>query len=173
MSAAGDDTTRGQLSNAVSVSGHRDGRSGPRLGPHALFWLWFAAGMSGAVSFMGMFSIGLFVLPVALALLIAAVLLTATHLSYWPSVLGFGLAGGVGLMWLGYVLGTAGPDQISCSGSSNGPTTCTSNGVPYDPNSIDWLSAAPWLVLGALVAIASVTAFVVLTRLTRGAARNP
>lgn len=185
MGAARDDTTRGPDTNAARVSGHLDAanpyadRPRPPCPPTswlvrvALFGLWALTGAVGLVSVFGILSIGAYVLPFAIAACCLAVWLTVPHPDRWPSVTGVGVALGAAVAWVGSVIGTASPDQVSCSGSSNGPTTCTSHGLPYDPQAFAWSTAAFWLVLGLAIAGASVAAFVVVTRVTTGAVRSP
>lgn len=113
--------------------------------------LWTLTGMLGVVTVLGMFSIGIFVLPLAFASFGVALWLTIKQPSRWPSTFGLGLAAALGLAWFGVVMARSSPSEMSCSGSSDGPTICTSDGVPMDPNPFDLVAAAPWFGL-ALVA---------------------
>ncbi len=188
MGAARDDTTRGPDPNAARVSGHLDGANvvnpyadrprppSPPASPLvriALFGLWALTGALALVSVFGILSIGAYVLPFAIAACCVAVWLTVPHPDRWPSVTGVGMALGAAVAWVGWVIGTASPDQVTCSGSSDGPTTCSSHGLPYDPGAFAWSSAALWLALGLVIAVASVAAFVIVTRVTTGAVRSP
>jgi hypothetical protein len=125
----------------------------PASAPTGLFALWTLTGLAGVLTVMGMFSIGIFVLPFAIALLVLSVVLTSRAPQSWPAVAGLGLALAVGLIWLGWVLATSGPSELSCSASSDGPTTCTSNGVPIDPTAIEWVRAVPWFAAAFAVAL--------------------
>jgi hypothetical protein len=87
--------------------------------------------------------------------------------------------GGRGALWLGYVLGNAGPDEQSCQSGPGGPVTCTSHGQPYAPG-FDLGAALPWFVVGTVVTLASLAAYLWLVRvrrpdplLTTGAAGSP
>ncbi|MFC7486866.1 hypothetical protein ACOCJ7_11555 [Knoellia sp. CPCC 206453] len=137
----------------------------PTFAPMGLFALWTLTGLAGVLTVMGMFSIGIYVLPVAIALLVLSVVLTTRAPDSWPAVAGLGLALAVGLIWLGWVLATSGPSELSCSGSSDGPTTCTSNGVPIDPNAIEWVKATPWFAAAFAVALLTFVSYAAARRL--------
>lgn len=139
------------------------------LGSTGLLALWTLTGLAGVLTFMGMFSIGIFVLPVAIALLVLSVVLTSRRPGAWPAATGLGFALAVGLVWLGVVLATSGPSQMTCWGSSDGPSQCTSNGVPINPDAMAWATAAPWFV-GALVVAVATGAIYVLAARTRSSA---
>ncbi|WP_353950641.1 hypothetical protein V6K52_13500 [Knoellia sp. S7-12] len=100
---------------------------------------------------------------------VLSVVLTSRRPGGWPAVTGLGFALAVGLVWLGWVLATSGPSQMTCWGSSDGPSQCTSNGVPIDPDAIAWATAAPWFV-GALVIAVATGAIYVLSARTRSSA---
>lgn len=138
-----------------------------------LVGLWTLTGLVWVLSVMGMFSIGIFVLPVAIALLVTSTILTARRPHNWPSVAGLGLALAVGMTWLGWVLATSGPSEISCSGGSNAPLTCTSNGLPIDPNAVEWGVVAPWFGAAIVVAVSTVAAFYLAAMRTRSSAAMP
>lgn len=132
-----------------------------------LFALWLLAGLTTALSFFGMLSIGIFVLPFAAALVILAVWMTTRGPGRWPSVAGMGAAFGLALVWFGVVLGRSSLSAVTCRGSSDGPTVCTTaDGRPWDPDAFQWPSAAPWLALGVAVFVGSLTAFVIVRRVT-------
>lgn len=141
------------------------------MGSAGLLALWTLTGLAGVLTFMGMFSIGIFVLPFAIGLLALSVVLTSRRPGSWPAVTGLGFALAVGLVWLGWVLATSGPSQMTCWGSFDGPSQCTSNGVPIDPDAIAWATAAPWFV-GALVIAVATGAIYVLTARTRSSAEG-
>lgn len=123
-----------------------------------LVGLWVLTGLAWVLTVMGMFSIGIVVAPFAVALLVLAVLRTSRRPGGWWSLAGLGFALAIGLGWLGWVLATSGPAEMACSGSSNGPTTCTSDGAVVDPNVIEWATATPWFVAAAVLGVASLAA---------------
>lgn len=127
-----------------------------------LLLLWTLTGLAWVLTFMGMFSIGIFVLPVAIGLLVLSIIRTVQRPSRWPAIAGLGLAFSVGVAWLGWTLASAGPSEMSCSGSSNGPTVCTSGGRVIDPDAVDWSIAIPWLVVASVIALVSVAGYFVL-----------
>ena len=141
-----------------------------------LVGLWALTGAAWVLTFMGMFTIGIFVAPVAVALLVLSILLTVRRPDGWPAVAGLGISLTGGIVWLGTVLATAGPSQLSCAGSSGGPTVCTSQGRVVDPDAFQWGVAAPWFLAAVLVAVATGATFVLAqrqVRLTRDWARSP
>ncbi|EAP97737.1 hypothetical protein JNB_19743 [Janibacter sp. HTCC2649] len=136
----------------------------PTSAPTGLFVLWMLTGLAGVLALMGMLTIGIFVLPIAIALLVLSIILTERRPNGWPAVAGLGLSLAAGLIWLGWVLATAGPNDISCSGGSDVPTTCTSNGVPIDENAIAWAKAIPWFAAAAAVVLLSCLGYVALRK---------
>ena len=138
-----------------------------------LIGLWALTGTAWVVTFLGMFSIGIFVLPIAIELLVTAIVLTSRRPGGWPSMAGLGVALAAGLVWLGWIIASPGPSQLSCSGSSDGPTQCTSNGLPVDPNAVDWTAAAPLVVAAAVVTVLSVVAYSLAAASTRSSAAIP
>lgn len=133
-----------------------------------LFGLWVLTGLAFVLTFMGMFSIGIFILPVAVGLLVVSIVLTTRRPAGWPALAGLGVSFAAGVAWLGWtVAGSARFDEVSCSGGSNQPTVCTSHGRVIDPDSVDWVAAAPWLGAAALIAVVSVVFYAVATSMTR------
>lgn len=132
--------------------------------------LWTVTGLAFVLSVMGMFSVGILVLPVAVALLVLSVVVTARRPGSWPSVAGVGLALAAGLAWLGWVLATSGPSQLSCSGSSDGPTTCTSRGRVVDPDAVEWANAVPWFAAATVAAVVTGVLYVLAMARTRSRA---
>jgi hypothetical protein len=123
------------------------------MGVMPLLLLWTLTGLAWLVTFLGMFSIGIFVLPVAVGLLVLSIVLTTRRPGEWPAIAGLGLALSVGVAWLGWTLAAAGPSELSCSGSSNGPAVCTSGGRVVDPDAVDWGVATPWFAAAFAVAL--------------------
>ena len=120
--------------------------------PVPLLALWALTGSAGVVSVLGMFSIGMFVAPLALALLAVAVVLTARRPGSWPSMAGLGLALAAGLAWLGVVLARADPSTGSCSATPDGVVTCVSEGRPVAPDAFVTAAAVPWFAAAGVVA---------------------
>jgi len=139
----------------------------------ALLALWTVAGLLWVVTVAGLLSIGLFVAPLAGALLVLAIVLTVRRPGSWPAVAGLGFALAAGLVGLGLFLGSAGPSQGSCSATPDGVETCTSGGLAYDPDAFVWSTGAPWFATAAVVAVLTVVAYVALRRVTRGWVRSP
>lgn len=126
----------------------------PTSSPWLLFGLWALTGSAFVLSFLGMFSIGIFVLPFAVALLVWAIVLTVRRPESWPSIAGLGLALALGLVWFGTILGgSARFDQLSCSGGSDVPMTCTSYGQVVDPDAFEWANATPWFAAAFAVGL--------------------
>lgn len=118
-----------------------------------LFALWTLTGLACVVTVLGMFSIGIFVAPVTIALVVLSVVLTSRHPGSWPAVAGLGLALAVGLVWFGVFVGSGSPTSGSCSSSPSGVETCTSGGQPYDPNAFRSDVAIPWFAAGGSVVL--------------------
>lgn len=136
-----------------------------------LLGLWTLTGLAWVLTFMGMFSIGIFVLPVAVGLLVLSIVRTLQRPGWWPAMAGLGVALSVGVAWLGWTLASAGPSQLSCSGSSDGPTVCTSGGKVIDPDAVDWAVATPSFVMAGVIALVSVVGYALLAaRSTRASA---
>lgn len=148
----------------------------PPLTPagHAgLFALWVLVGLAGALTLLGMFSIGMFVLPVAAALLACAVWLTLRGADRWPAMAGLGVAAAAALAWLGVVLAQADPASGSCSGSPGGPVVCTDGaGQPWDPGSFAWAVGLPWFIAAALVLAGTLAGYLVARRVVTGRLRR-
>jgi hypothetical protein len=92
------------------------------------------------------FSIGLFVLPVALV----ACWFVGTRGRHWPEVLG-GVTG-IGLTSLGIALANRGSNPCSSSGFS----VSSESGGPFECGGLD---PAPWLVAGCGLVAAGVLAY--------------
>lgn len=118
---------------------------------HATAWaflLWSAAGAGGVLGLLTILTIGRFLLPLT-ALLSLAFLL-------WPrmrneSVIGVGVGLGGLVLYVAY-LNRGGPGTV-CK------TTATSSSC------VDEWSPWPWLVVGALLIVSSITLFVLVRRL--------
>lgn len=142
----------------------------PTSSPWLLFGLWALTGMALVVTVLGILTIGIFVAPFAMALLVLSVILTVRTPDTWPAVAGLGLALAIGFVWLGVSLGTGSPSSGSCSSSPSGVETCTSGGQPYDPNAIDWSAAAPWFGAAVVVAMSTVAGYWFVASRTRSSA---
>jgi len=111
------------------------------------FAAWFAVGAGLSLGILGAMSIGVFVLPVAVA---AAVVLATRHRG------GDGLIGlvsglGVPLLYVAY-LNRSGPGMI-CTANSAGGQSCTEEWSPW-----------PWAVLGAVLLLGGVVLYLSLAR---------
>ena len=148
---------------------------GPLRAPEsaALLVLWTVTGLLGLVTVGGLLTIGLFVAPLAAALLVLAIVLTVRRPGSWPAVAGLGFALAAGLVALGIVLGSTSPSQGSCSATPDGVETCTSGGRSHDPDVFGWSAGTPWFAAAAVVAALTVVAYVALRRVTRGWVRSP
>lgn len=133
--------------------GHVTPTARPAPSPRLLFGLWTLAGMASVVTVLGILSIGIFVAPVAIALVVLAVVLTSRQPGSWPTVAGLGVAIAVGFVWFGLSLGSGSPAEGSCSSSASGEMTCTSGGQPYDPDAFRSEVAIPWFAAGGSVAL--------------------
>jgi hypothetical protein len=118
-------------------------------------WGWFAfwglAGATVSFSFLTGFSIGLFVLPAALALLVVA----ARRSPHLPEAIGF--AAGVGAVLLAVAFLNRGSTACPASGSLKldpGQTSASCGGL--DPH--------PWLYAGLALVAGAVTAYAFLSR---------
>lgn len=114
-----------------------------------LLGLWTLTGFTWLLAFMAMFSIGIFIVPVAIGLSVAAILLTVRRPGSWPSIAGLGLAFAAGVAWLGWTLASWDPEAGSCWESSEGVTTCE----PAAQTNWDFTSTA----IGIAIVIAFVT----------------
>ncbi|WP_147061633.1 hypothetical protein [Knoellia locipacati] len=132
----------------------------------AFLVLWTVTGLLWVVTVAGLLTIGIFVAPLAAALLVLAIVLTVRRPGSWPAVAGLGLALAAGLVVLGLFLGSASPSQGSCSATPDGVETCTSGGLAYDPDAFAWRTGAPWFAAAAVVAVLTVVGYVVLRRVT-------
>ena len=131
-----------------------------------LFALWVLTGLTGALSFLGMLTIGIFVAPFALALFVTATILTARRADRWPALAGLGIAAAIALAWLGNVLGHSLPSSGSgtCTAVPGGappgtPSTCVSfdeNSRPFGPQAFQWGAAWPWFLAAAVLAVLTV-----------------
>ena len=129
--------------------------------PAALLALWTLTGLAGVVTVLGMLSIGIVVAPMAVALLVLSVVLTARRPGSWPSVAGLGFALAFGLAWFGVFLGRADPSEGSCSATADGVVTCLSDGRVVVPGSFESAAAAPWFVAAVILALLTLAAYVV------------
>ncbi|MFC7491788.1 MULTISPECIES: hypothetical protein [unclassified Knoellia] len=145
----------------------------PAPAPWALFALWALTGLVGVLTLLGMFSIGIFVLPVAVALLVVSIVRTAHAPDGWPAIAGLGLALAVGIAWLGWVLATSGPSAMSCSGGADLPTTCTSGGRVIDPDAVEWATAAPWFAAASVVVLLTFVGHRAARRFVTAAGQRP
>ncbi|KGN31954.1 hypothetical protein N802_19100 [Knoellia sinensis KCTC 19936] len=134
---------------------------------NGLLLLWFVTGLACVLTVIGMFSIGIFVAPVALGLLALSVVLTSQSPGAWPAIAGLGLAAAVGLAWLGWIFATSGPAEMSCFGDSTGAEICTSNGRLVDPGAIEWGVAVWWFVASVATGVAAMVAYAVAASRTR------
>ncbi len=132
----------------------------------ALLALWTLAGCACVIAFLGMFTIGVFVAPFAMALMVVAILLTVRRPGRWPAAAGLGFALALGLVWLGVVLGHTGPQSASgsCSATTDGVQTCESGGRTWVPGAFDEAAALPWFVAAGIVAMLTVVAYAVARR---------
>lgn len=138
--------------------------------PWLLFGLWALTGMALVITVLGILSIGIFVAPFAMALLVLSIILTVRTPGSGPAVAGLGLALAIGFVWFGVSLGSGSPSSGSCSSSPSGVETCTSGGQPYDPNAVDWSAAAPWFGAAVVVAVSTVAAYWFAASRTRSSA---
>ncbi len=127
----------------------------PRIWP---FFAWAAVGAGACLALLGVLSIGLFVLPLVLAALIALLL--------WPggrTVAALGAISGLGLvpLFVAY-LNRGGPGDV-CTTSVSGGQSCTSEWSPW-----------PWLGAGlALVALGAVAFARLRARLSQAPSAPP
>ena len=140
---------------------------GPGPAPPALLGLWALTGLAGAVTVLGLLSIGLLVAPLALGLLVVATVLTARHPALWPCVVGVATGPAAALVWLGVVLGGSDPASGSCSATADGVVTCTSDGRAIVPGGFEAALALPWFVAAAVVLAVAVGGWVAGTRRSR------
>ena len=123
------------------------------------FSAWSAAGFLVAGALLSAASIGLFLMPVAVVVMV----LVARTCGFGPVT--FGLLGGVGAALLGVALLTAGETSSACSGISQlGPGQTGS--VTCGPR----LSPARWVVAGAVCWGVAVAGAVGMSTLRRGPA---
>jgi hypothetical protein len=108
-------------------------------------WAWFVAwlvvGTSYALVFLGAFTIGIFILPVSVALTI----FTATRRDSGVGLPGLIAAGSIPLLYVAYI-NRSGPGQ-ACHSISGGEQ-CTQLMTPW-----------PWLFVGAVLAISGIAVF--------------
>lgn len=139
----------------------------PRSVPMLL--LWALTGTACVVSVLGILTIGVFVAPVALALLALSVVLTMRRPDRWPSVAGVGVALAFAIGWIGLVLSRADPSTGSCSATPDGAVTCVSEGRVLVPGGFATAVAAPWFAAAAVVLVATVAAYLAASTRVRDA----
>lgn len=107
------------------------------------FFAWPVVGAALAVSVLGAMTIGLFVLPFAIAGLLALLKWGGNRKS------GVGVISGLGLPFL-YIayLNRGGPGMV-CGATSNGGQECTQEWSPW-----------PWLIIGVVLVALGVTLFI-------------
>ncbi len=145
----------------------------PAPAPWLLFALWALTGLALVVTVLGILSIGIFVAPFAIALLVWAIVLTTRRPDNWPAVAGLGLALAVGFVWFGVFMGTGSPSSGSCSSSPSGVETCTSGGQPYDPGAFRTREAAPWLAAGGSIALLTFVTYRAARKLVTATGQRP
>jgi hypothetical protein len=113
------------------------------------FAAWFAVGAGLSLGILGAMSIGIFVLPVAVA---AAVVLAIRHRG-GDELIGLVSGLGVPLLYVAY-LNRSGPGMI-CTANSAGGQSCTDEWSPW-----------PWVVLGAMLLIGGVVVYLARRRVS-------
>ena len=119
---------------------------GRNSAPAALAWFgcWLVAGASWAVTMLGALSIGVFVLPVAIALTV----LLATRRTSSIGMPGFISGAGFPLFYVAY-LNRGGPGNVCTSFAGGG--SCIQEWSPW-----------PWLGIGMALVVTGVVAFVIM-----------
>lgn len=118
------------------------------------FAVWALVGALFSVSFLGAASIGLFLLPVALA----ALVITSVFVRAWPEVAGVLLGAASLSLFVGSVNfhSTACPSSGSGTVHAGGPEGATFSCGGFDP--------VPWLLVGVTLAVASVATYALARR---------
>lgn len=113
----------------------------------AWFLAWLAVGAAYALSVLGMMTIGIFVLPIA----VIATVILATRRHATDGLAGLSPGVGLALLYIAF-LNRAGPGTI-CTANSGGGTTCVEQWSPW-----------PWLVFGVALVVGGAVPFAVAGR---------
>jgi hypothetical protein len=145
------------LAIALVILWRSRGRAGDQGRGCRWFWAWALVGAALSLSFLAGFSIGLFVLPVALALL----WLVLRASPRWPESIGFVEGVGVVLLLIAYL--------------NRGYSACPPNGTAQlapstagESFSCGGLDPHPWLYTGVIVAALAAIAYAVTQRVGKG-----
>jgi hypothetical protein len=114
-----------------------------------LFAAWLAVGAGLSLGILGAMSIGLFVLPVA----VAAAVVLAIRYRGGDELIGLVSGLGVPLLYVAY-LNRSGPGMI-CTANSAGGQSCTDEWSPW-----------PWVALGAMLLIGGVVLYLARRRVS-------
>lgn len=172
--------------DVLSRRSNKPGRT-PWIGDLGVYLLWALTGVLGILTLASLLSIGIFVLPFAVAALVGAALLTVAPRVRPHCLAGVLVGPAVALAWLGSWMTYASDDAGDHCYREGAGVTCQSSGevnasgvatdtTPHHPGELatgfQWPHAWPFLATGAFLLLVSIAVFVVAGRCVARPARG-